>query len=74
MERTDMIELLRDKDHLDLSCNVHNYTKVGACAGISVMHTTQSVGVTWTFALIGLILAILAGVAGGYMYLRKPST
>ena len=73
MERTDMIELLRDKDHLHLSCNVHNYTKVGACAGISVMHTTQSVGVTWTFALIGLILAILAGVAGGYMYLRKPS-
>lgn len=71
MERTDMIELLRDKDHLDLSCNVHNYTKVGACAGIAVMHTTQSIGVTWTFAVLGLLLAIMVGVVGGYMYMRK---
>jgi subtilisin family serine protease len=74
MERSDMIELLRDKDHLDLSCHVHNYTKVGACAGISVMHTTQSMSVTWTFAIVGLLLAICVGILGGYVYLKKKDS
>lgn len=71
MERSTMVELLRDKDHLDLSCHVHNYTKVGACAGVSVVHTTQTVGVTWSFAIGALVLAILIGILGGYAYMSR---
>jgi subtilisin family serine protease len=68
MERDDMVELLRDKDHLGLSCNVHNYTKTGACAGVAVVHTPQSFAVSGTFSALLLILTLGIGALAALWY------
>jgi subtilisin family serine protease len=62
LERNDMVELLRDKDHLGLSCNVHNYTRVGSCAGVAVVPVEQSWTVSYTYAIVIFLIALALGI------------
>lgn len=68
MDRNDMIELLRDKDHLSLSCSVHNYTKVGACAGVAVVHQSQPLSMSNTYSIVLLLLTLLVGALAAIWY------
>lgn len=68
MDRDDMVELLRDKDHLSLSCVVHNYAKMGACAGVSVVHQSHPLSMTGTYSAVLLALALIVGVLAALWY------
>jgi subtilisin family serine protease len=62
LEREDMVNLLRDKDHLDLSCKVHNYNREIACAGVAIVQHTDPL-YTNTMLLFALcILGVFFGI------------
>lgn len=69
MEREDMITLLRDSDHLGLSCNVHNYSRFGACGGLSVLRMESPLVSTQTISISVIFVSIFIGLFLAYMYL-----
>ena len=68
LEREDMINLLRDKDHLDLSCKVHNYNREIACAGVAIVPHTEPI---YKHSLVLMLLALFGVLLGMTIALRS---
>jgi subtilisin family serine protease len=70
MQRDSMISLLRDKDHLDLSCKVHNYSRESSCTSSLVTLEDQSEPLIQSHTFAILLAFTILTLAFVYAFFR----
>lgn len=71
MQRENMISLLRDKDHLDLSCKVHNYSRDSSCTSSLVTLEEQSEPLIQSHTFAILLAFTILSLAFVYAFFRN---